>query len=584
MWKNLCVRIEKMRKLLFLILLVGFFAATLPRSVHAVSNNKFGIHIAVPSDDDIWDAASLVNSSGGDWGYITLVIEEKDKDRQKWQTVFNKLRELHLIPIIRLAASFEKNAWRAPETKDIAEWVSFLDSLNWVIENRYVVLFNEPNHADEWGGKVDPKQYAKIALDFSKALKEKNKSFFVMLAGFDAASPHSLPKFEDESLFIKEMAKSLPGGLNDLFDNVDGWASHSYPNHGFVGSPTAWGRNSIRTYLWELDLLRDLGIKKDLPVFITETGWPHAEGITTQFGLFNEAKVARNYVIALSSLIDDPRVVAVTPFLLNYQGEPFDHFSWRKYGQEVFYSQYNAVSEMPKKKGSPVQFQQISFASKLPSKLIEDSSYQIPIWIKNEGQAIWTSRDGYSMNFLVDNGQIEGFFSDIPITRPLDETLVYLHLKTKKPAALMNVSVYMQKDKQVVGDKIVWQLEIIPAIKAKIVASLFPKISTNASDFEFLIYDDKENLVFKRTNIAVAKGLGLVDDIHNLAIGEKYRFVLLKNGYLPRQSIGVLTEGENRIIFRRMLPCDFDNDGKLSLADVWSVIKRPSKLKILWPK
>ena len=68
----------------------------------------------------------------------------------------------------------------------------------------------------------------------------------------------------------------------NYFENIDGLSSHSYPNHGFIGTPKEIGQHSIRGYLWELNLLKKLGVQKELPVFITETGWPHREGIKSQ--------------------------------------------------------------------------------------------------------------------------------------------------------------------------------------------------------------------------------------------------------------------------------------------------------------
>ncbi len=44
----------------------------------SVSNNRFGIHILNPSE--VEKAAELVNSSGGDWGYVTIPIRANDRD------------------------------------------------------------------------------------------------------------------------------------------------------------------------------------------------------------------------------------------------------------------------------------------------------------------------------------------------------------------------------------------------------------------------------------------------------------------------------------------------------------------------
>ena len=63
-------------------------------------NNKFGMHIAVPADEDLQAVSDLVNSNHGKWGYVTMVIPDNDLDLKKWQAVFDKLRHLRLIPIV----------------------------------------------------------------------------------------------------------------------------------------------------------------------------------------------------------------------------------------------------------------------------------------------------------------------------------------------------------------------------------------------------------------------------------------------------------------------------------------------------
>ena len=188
------------------------------------------------------------------------------------------------------------------------------------------------------GGEVDLESYGKVASVFAQKLKEKNKDFFIMLAGFDASAPHYPSTYEDEEIFLGQI-------LNFKFlilNYIDGWASHSYPNPGFSGSPWETGRKSIRGYEWELSLLKNLDISKDLPIFITETGWK------------NNRYTANNFQIAYENIWGpDNRVVAVTPFVFNYQSEPFLGFSWKHQGEESFYPQFDTVKEILKEKGEP---------------------------------------------------------------------------------------------------------------------------------------------------------------------------------------------------------------------------------------
>jgi hypothetical protein len=47
-----------------------------PNSIFA-QGNKFGIHIL--SANEIEKAKELVNSNGGDWGYVTVVIRDDQR-------------------------------------------------------------------------------------------------------------------------------------------------------------------------------------------------------------------------------------------------------------------------------------------------------------------------------------------------------------------------------------------------------------------------------------------------------------------------------------------------------------------------
>lgn len=566
---------------LFAIIVTIFFSnvGSVLSSNESAPNNKFGIHLAVASDEDLQDAASLVNSSGGDWGYVTLVIEDKDRNREKWQQIFDKMRALHLVPIVRLATSFENGNWRRPEASDAQKWSDFLNSLNWVVKNRYIVLLNEPNRAPEWGGQVDPENYGRVVFEFAKALKERNPNFFIMLSGFDAAAPSKLPDYFDEESFLK---KALVASDYKIFDYLDGWASHSYPNHGFVGSPWDQGRNSIKTYLWEIDLLKRLGLKKDLPVFITETGWPHAEGINLTRNFYSQGGVAENFRSYFRQLIEDPRVVAITPFILNYQGEPFDHFSWRKLGDaRDFYPQYQLVQSLTKTRGEPAQEQKLEVGNELPLKLIEESTYQIPIRVKNLGQAIWSQKEGYQLKLLGPQTGFEHFFSNFSEIYPFGEETIWLYLKTGNNLGRFDLNLAVVKDGKPVSNMFAWPLEMIPAVDLDFKVSLFPKRRTEGDDFKLLIYNDKEEVIFEKDKITVKDGLGKVEKVKNLAIGQKYRVVILKLGYLPRQGFLTVQEKSNQIIFKQMLPFDFNKDGKLSLGDLWSFIGKPLLFQLM---
>lgn len=524
----------------------------------AEANNKFGIHLAVASEEDLIDAAALVNSSGGKWGYVTLVIQENDRDLNKWQNVFDKMRELKLIPIVRIATLPQEGGfWRRPTVEDASGWVDFLNSLNWVVKDRYVILFNEPNHASEWGGEVDAKNYGEIAFEFAKKLKERNPDFFIMLAGLDAAAPHQLPKYEDEENFLREIVTSY----SSLFTVVDGLSSHSYPNYGFIASPYKTGRNSIKNYLWELSVLKKLGVKKNLPVFITETGW---NGVS-------ERQRAKNFKIAFEEVwLPDGKIMAVTPFVLNYQDKPFEGFSWRKKGAKAFYQQYETVQGITKLAGDPKQDHTLKVSSLIPSKLTWKSTYQFSIKLRNEGQSIWDAEEGYKLKLSgEDLDDFEYFFSDFDGVLPFRDSLTSFHLKVGDKTGNYHFKIGIFKGDKLVSNEVEWELKIIPAIDLNFSVGGFLWHRPSDNNFRMLIYDENEQVIFERDNLGVENGRGKIELVTNIALGFHYRLVLLRPFFLPRQTFLVFSEEEeNKAKFEFMWPFDFNKDGKFSINDL----------------
>ena len=106
------------------------------------NNNKFGLYIYAENKDYFNIADELVNSKGGDWGYVLIPYNVKDTDYTKWNNAFEKMRSKHLIPIIQLwdvdTDDYEEQTHKAAE---------FLDGFIWPIKYRYISVYNEPNDA-----------------------------------------------------------------------------------------------------------------------------------------------------------------------------------------------------------------------------------------------------------------------------------------------------------------------------------------------------------------------------------------------------------------------------------------------------
>lgn len=550
------------------VLLIVIF---IPRIVIAeASNNKFGIHLAQPHLESLKEARELINSSGGDWGYVTVVLQENDKNKEKWQLIFDQMREFHLIPIVRLATVPEGENWRRPKAEEADGWVNFLDSLNWPVKNRYIILFNEPNHGQEWGGEVDPNDYAKVALAYAEKLKKKNKDFFIMLAGLDASAPSAGTSMEDEEIFLKQLLTSN----SSLLTYIDGLASHSYPNPGFAGSPYDAGRKSIRGYEWELELLKSQGINKDLPVFITETGWRGHSDLISQ-----------NYKTAFEQVwLSDDRVKAITPFILDYQGEPFLDFSWKRFQSSEFYPQYELIQSMAKTKGEPAQIEKGEIRFDFPKELVTQSNFHFRLKLKNTGQAIWDKDNGYALGvWSNEEKKFEYLFSDLSSIKPFEEDEVDFYLKTDGLLGKHQVAISLLKNGKPILQSQNWDFDILPLPQIKAKVNLYPKILVSADDFEIQIFDEKEELVFKKKNIKFTNNEAVISNIQNIAFGRKYRIVVLRSYYLPRQSVIVFQKGANEVKFKLMYPIDFNQDGKLDGNDLPALFKDLKLLRLFFP-
>jgi hypothetical protein len=304
-------------------------------------NNFAGIHILFTHELD--QAHDLVNSSGGDWGYVTIPIQAGDRDLEKWQDFMDQAKEKHIIPIIRLATEpFFKNTatWRKPDNYDLLDFANFLDSLEWPTKNRYVILFNEVNRFDEWGGEPpSPSEYAEIVAYANEVFKSRNESFYLILSGMDAAAPDDFIKYINGFTYLKDLMSDPR-----ITDSIDGFSSHSYPNPDFGAPPMENKKVGIATYRYEYDLINSYSDKK-IPVFITETGWGNEK--------LPDSVVSKYLTMSVKDIWskDADKIVAVTPFLLNSVGGPFDKFSFIKNGNKRdFYKTFAAVSKV---KGSP---------------------------------------------------------------------------------------------------------------------------------------------------------------------------------------------------------------------------------------
>ncbi len=378
----------------FQIFTTPVFAASDPR---LRPNNIVGINSLSP-EAEISDAASLVNS-GGDWGYMVLVIKKDERDTKRWQVFLDQARKNHLIPIIRLATVFDKNGyWTRPDVHDANDWANFLSKLYFPTKNRYVQIYNEVNVSGEWGGRVDAADYAQELSKTIDALKSKSSDFFILNAALDLSLPTSKGSL-DASAFFQQMQDAVPG----IFNKLDGWASHSYPNPDFSAPPIKSGRTGIDGFAWELAQIGSYS-GKDLPVFITETGWKRGKENTN--GL-TEDQIASNYKQAFGSVWNDKRIAAVAPFVLSYPEPLFNQFSFLNStdtSNKTYYSYYSQIANLPKVKGEPERENLISeLKIEKPNVILKGFQRTVSFKFRNVGNFVWDTKKDLSIKVTSSN-------------------------------------------------------------------------------------------------------------------------------------------------------------------------------------
>lgn len=332
-----------MKKTIVLLLVLIFLIFSNGKSLAvydplSVTNNKFGIHILFP--EELSEASVLLNSNGGDWGYVTIPIKVSDRHLAKWQKFMDETRKYHIIPVLRLATEgdyFQKDSWSKPSEYDVLDFVNFLDSLNWSTKNRYLVIFNEVNRGDEWGGEPDPADYARILNYAVDTFKQRSQDYFIISSGLDNASANVESKSMDELSYLRLMNQEIPG----IFSKIDGLASHSYPNPAFSAPPS---RNQIgvSSFMYQQYLMNSL-TGKSLPVFITETGWTSDKvNMDLQSAYYRET---------FADYWNDKNIVAVTPFIFKAEQGAFSQFAFFKNNEET--TIYKTYKSFPKQKGTP---------------------------------------------------------------------------------------------------------------------------------------------------------------------------------------------------------------------------------------
>lgn len=300
------IAMKKGLLVLVIWLIVGLMAS---RKAEAAS---LGIHLLDPRELPV--ALELASGGADNLGAVTVVLRSDDRNRQTWQEFLEQAAGNRIRPIIRLATNSEGKGWRRPNRRDVVEAAEFLSSLDWQTDTLTVVVFNEPNHGAEWGGRVDAEGYARTLAFAADWFHTESKEYVVLPAGLDAATANGKETMENLT-FMRKMLTEEPS----LINQIDGWTVHAYANPGFAGSPQDKSKMSIRSFNYEINMLKKYS-PKELNIYITEAGWKRTR--------VNEKYLGSYYVQAVRDAWSNQAVVAITPFVYSAQDGPFREFSF----------------------------------------------------------------------------------------------------------------------------------------------------------------------------------------------------------------------------------------------------------------
>lgn len=538
-------------------LLLLFTFAT-PHVLAVEQNNKFGIHIF--SEEDLDDAAKLVNSSGGQWGYVTVVIREDERNLARWQSAFDKMRRLKLIPIVRIATTIDGAHWKIPEKDEAEKWALFMDSLNWPTKRRHIVLFNEPNHSKEWGGKIDPEGYAEVLRHYYNTLKGVSNDFFILPGALDLAAPNSIQTMEASRFFSRMHQRD-----NFIFTIFDGWSSHSYPNPAFSGREVDAGKMSIQGYRWEVNYLKDFGLDPEIPVFITETGWINTVG-----------NLSSKYEYAFNKVWSDDQVVAVTPFILNYLDQPFEVFSWKSHASGDFLPHYNKVIDIQKVKGAPEQTHAFeTIGDTFSEYVVSDSEYIFYVEIKNTGQSIFDSSDGFEIRAETTLGPGSINPTEMVGVEPGATTRVPIGVSTHDQLrGVHTISLFLYHNEERIGEILKTRLTLVSPPSARFIANFW--FTKKQLDAVTISITDDDGQVARFDNLVYSDGVLVIPAIYNVIPNKVYKFTLERPMYISKSKTSALHPGETSIDFGVILPFDLDGDGALGAKDIWEHFKSPN--------
>jgi len=314
------------------------------------SDHPFGIGLVGPGSTGDLDLAADLAGPGG---FVKLIFPGITRDTSgpsdDWVRAVREAHDRDLIPVIRLAPPWgDRNVRSQADDGAGGSFGALADAHRRVVEGLplregwplWLEIHNEPNLCYEWtcdagsvagdwlGHEQIAHEYARMLRDVADALHAIGDGRIRVINGGLAPGGARRCRCGSDDFeagvtaadFLREMRAEVP----DVFDRLDGLATHSYPAEGegwgfFV--PYDRAGPGLRYYERELEI-----VGRDLPVLITETGWC-VPGSRCAAPSGSREDVAAWTVRAYEELwLVDDRIHAVMPFMLRDAG--WEDFAW----------------------------------------------------------------------------------------------------------------------------------------------------------------------------------------------------------------------------------------------------------------
>ncbi|HJL19962.1 MAG TPA: hypothetical protein RMH99_30135 [Sandaracinaceae bacterium LLY-WYZ-13_1] len=320
----------------------------------APTDNRFGIGLVSPGDAAQMEMTANLTGPGG---FVKMifpgVVPGMTEPPPDWANAVREAYARDLVPVVRFGPPWGDRRVRnqSDEGSDGLAYTALARSYVNVVRGLplregwplYVEVHNEPNLCYEWacdrgrfeGDRISSEriaqEYASMLRDVADALHGMDDPRIRVTNG--GLAPGGVRWCEcvgpgeggfeagnTSNDFLAQMAAAVPG----VFDRLDAFSSHSYPasNHGY-GFFVPYDASVPGLTYFETELAT-IG-RPDLPVLMTETGWPSTHGGTTYGSREDVAAWTRQ---AYENVwLTHPNVLGVMPFILQDPGA-WDGFAW----------------------------------------------------------------------------------------------------------------------------------------------------------------------------------------------------------------------------------------------------------------